>query len=268
VVPAVLQFLLAVPGVAERDFSALRSIFYGASPISERVLTEAIKTFGCGFTQAYGLTETTGTVITLTEEDHRPDGPNPERLRSVGVPSPGTEVKVADAATGDPLPAGTVGELWVRGPTVMAGYWKLPEETAKTIDADGWLRTGDAGYSDADGYFYVYDRVKDMIVSGGENIYPAEIENVLMSHPDVADAAVIGVPDETWGETPKALVVRTPTAEVTESALRAFCREHLAGFKVPSTVEWRNELPRNPSGKILKRELREPYWEHETRRVR
>jgi long-chain acyl-CoA synthetase len=267
-VPAVLQFLLAVPGVADRDFSALRSIFYGASPISERVLTEAIKTFGCGFAQAYGLTETTGTVLTLPEEDHQADGPNAHRLRSVGVPSPGTEVKVADAQTGEALPEGTVGELWVRGPTVMAGYWKLPDETAQTIDADGWLRTGDAGYTDGDGYFYVYDRVKDMIVSGGENIYPAEIENVLMSHPDVADAAVIGVPDDTWGETPKALVVRTVTAEVTADALRAFCREHLAGFKVPSSVEWRSELPRNPSGKILKRELREPYWEHETRRVR
>jgi len=267
VVPAVLQFLLAVPGVAERDFSSLVSVLYGASPISETVLASSIRTFGCDFVQAYGLTETTGTVLYLPAADHDLDGPHRHRLRAAGIPIPGSRARVVDVATGEDAAVGSVGEIWVSGPTVMKGYWKLPDQTAETISADGWLRTGDAGYLDADGYLYIHDRVKDMIVSGAENVYPAEVENVLMAHPGVADVAVIGVPDERWGETPKAMVVRAPGTEVSADELLAFCRERLARYKVPTSVEWLTELPRNPSGKVLKKDLRAPYWEGRTRFV-
>jgi long-chain acyl-CoA synthetase len=149
----------------------------------------------------------------------------------------------------------------------MLGYWNQPEQTAAVMAEGGWFRTGDAGYLDADGYLYIHDRVKDMIVSGGENIYPAEVENVLMAHPSVADVAVIGVPSERWGETPKALVVRTPGAEVSAEELIEFCRQRLARYKCPTSVDWVDALPRNPSGKILKKDLRAPYWEGRTRLV-
>ena len=267
IVPAVIQFMLSVPGVEERDWSALQSILYGASPISQSVLSRAIKTFGCGFVQAYGLTESTGTVIHLPPEDHDPDGPNRHRLRACGIPIPGHEAKIVDPLTGEEQPEGQVGEIWVRGPSVMAGYWHQPEQTAEAIRPGGWLRTGDAGYRDADGYFYIHDRVKDMIVSGGENVYPAEVENVIMSNPGVADVAVIGVPHDRWGETPRAMVVRAEGSDLTEEALLAFCRERLAGFKCPTSVEWLEELPRNPSGKVLKKDLRAPFWEGRTRMV-
>ncbi|HET6874916.1 MAG TPA: long-chain-fatty-acid--CoA ligase [Acidimicrobiales bacterium] len=266
IVPAVIQFLLGVPGVEEQDWSHLRSILYGASPIAETVLAKAVRTFGCDFVQAYGLTESTGTVIYLPAADHDPDGPNRHRLRACGIPIPGTEARIVDPLTGEDQAEGQVGEIWVKGPTVMTGYWHLPEQTAETI-RDGWLRTGDAGYRDADGYFYIHDRVKDMIVSGAENIYPAEVENVLMSHPDVADAAVIGIPHDRWGETPRAVVVRAAGSDLTEEALIAYCRERLAGFKCPTSVQWIDELPRNPSGKVLKKDLRAPFWEGRTRMV-
>jgi long-chain acyl-CoA synthetase len=264
VVPAVLQFMLAAPEVAERDFSSLRYILYGASPISETVLAEAMRTFGCGFVQAYGLTESTGTVVMLPEADHVPDGP---RLRAAGLPTPGTEIRIVDPATEQEVAPGQVGEIWINGPVVMKGYWKMPEQTAQAIRPGGWLRSGDAAYRDEQGYIYVHDRVKDMIVSGGENIYPAEVENAIMSHPEVADVAVIGVPDDRWGEAPKAMVVRIPGSSLTEQDLLAFCRTVLAGFKCPSSVVWLNELPRNPSGKVLKKDLRAPYWEGRTRLV-
>ncbi len=210
VVPAVLQFMLMVPGVDDADFSSLRTIVYGASPISEEVLAHCVNVFGCDFLQAYGLTETTGAVVILPPADHDPDGPNRHRLRSCGLPGPGTELRIVEISTGEDVPTGEVGEIWIRGPQVMKGYWNMPEATADAVDADGWFRSGDAGYLDADGYVYIHDRVKDMIVSGGENVYPAEVENVLMAHPGVADVAVIGVPHERWGETPKAIVVRAP----------------------------------------------------------
>ena len=169
--------------------------------------------------------------------------------------------------TGDDCAQGEVGEIWLSGVQIMKGYWNMPDETAKSIDADGWFRSGDAGYVDADGYVYIHDRVKDMIVSGGENVYPAEVENVLMSHPAIADVAVIGVPHERWGETAKAMVVRKPGVEVTEQEIIDFARERLARFKCPTSVDWLEALPRNPSGKILKKDLRAPYWEGRTRNV-
>ncbi|MCU1395061.1 MAG: putative fatty-acid--CoA ligase [Ilumatobacteraceae bacterium] len=268
VVPAVLQFLLMVPDIEDADLSSLEVIVYGASPISDDVLARSLRVFHCDFWQAYGLTETTGAVVNLPPADHDLDGPNRHRLRSCGLPGPSVEVKIVDTDTvDDEVPQGEVGEIWIRSPQVMTGYWKMPEETAKAVTADRWFKTGDVGYLDADGYLYIHDRVKDMIVSGGENVYPAEVENVLMGHPAIADVAVIGVPDDKWGETAKAMVVRAPGVDVTEAEIIAYAREHLARFKCPTSVEWIDVLPRNPTGKVLKKDLRAPYWVGRSRGV-
>jgi long-chain acyl-CoA synthetase len=265
-VPAVIQFLLMTPGVESTDFSSLRSLVYGASPITDKVLVQGMATFGCEFIQVYGLTETTGAITQLDGSDHDVTG-RPQLLRSCGRPYPWVEVRIVDSSTGDDAPVGAVGELWTRSHQNMKGYWNNPAATADAVTADGWFRTGDAGYSDADGYLYLHDRVKDMIVSGGENVYPAEVENALMKHPAVADVAVIGVPDDRWGEAVKAIVVFADGAEASESELIGFAREHLAGFKLPKSVDVTTALPRNPSGKLLKRELREPYWSGVERRI-
>lgn len=267
VVPALLQFTLMVPDIDKADFSSLQLIVYGASPISDEVLAGSIKTFKCNFMQVYGLTETTGVVTMLPSEDHDLDGPNKHRLRSCGKPSEGVELRIVDAETSKDMPLGEVGEIWLRSPQVMKGYWKMPEATAEVIVEGGWFRSGDVGYVDKDGYCYIYDRVKDMIVSGGENIYPAEVENALMAHPAIADVGVIGVPDEKWGEAPLAVVVRKKDVAVTEQEIIDFARTKLAGFKCPKSVVWVDALPRNPSGKILKKDLRAPYWEGRTRLV-
>ncbi len=267
VVPAVLMLLLASPSLATTDLSSLRLIFYGASPIAENVLVRCIAAFGCGFCQVYGMTETTGAITALPFEDHDPDGPRRGLLRSAGKPYDAVELRVIDPDTGSDADVGAVGEIWTRSPYNMAGYWGQPAETAATMDADGWLRTGDAGYFDADGYLYLHDRIKDMVVSGGENIYPAEVENVLLSHPAIADAAVIGVPDDTWGETVKAIVVLAPDAPFDQADVIAHCRANLAHYKCPTSVEEIDVLPRNPSGKILKRELRAPYWVDKERAI-
>jgi long-chain acyl-CoA synthetase len=258
-VPALLQFMLAVPGVADRDWSALRAILYGASPITETVLSGAYRTFGCRFRQAYGLTETTATVVSLPPEDHDPDGPNAHRLRACGVPLDGVSVRVVDPGSLADVPEGEVGEFWVRAPHVMRGYFNRPEASAEVL-VDGWFRSGDVGYRDADGYLYLRDRTKDVIISGAENIYPTEVENVLAAHPAVAECAVIGVPSERWGETPRAMVVLKPGESATEEDLIAHCKGDLAGYKCPSGVDFVDELPRNPAGKILKKELRKPFW--------
>ena len=271
-VPAVLQILSGTPGASETDFSSLRRIVYGASPISEEVLVGAMKLFGCEFVQVYGLTETTGGVTVLGPEDHDPGGPRAHLLRSAGRPWADVKFRIVDAESGKDLPDGEVGEIWCWTMQNMKGYWRNGEATAEVYPEGrdenglGWFRTGDAGYL-KDGFLYIHDRVKDMIVSGGENVYPAEIENVLMSHPKVADAAVIGVPSEKWGETVKAIVVDPPDGGATDEALLAWCRERLAGYKCPTSVDRIEALPRNPSGKILKTELREPYWKGRARRV-
>jgi long-chain acyl-CoA synthetase len=264
-VPAVIQFLLITPGVNETDFSTLRAIVYGASPITDAVLIKAMEVFGCDFIQVYGMTETTGAIFQLDPEDHDPVN-RPALLRSCGKPYPWVEMRLVDPDTGVEVPNGTVGELWTRSPQNMKGYWGNDEATKATIDDDGWLRTGDAGYCD-DGYLFLHDRVKDMIVTGGENVYPAEVENVLAKHPDVADVAVVGVPDEKWGEAVKAVVVRRDDSDVTSDALITFSREHLAGYKLPKSVDFTDVLPRNPSGKLLKREIRAPYWEGASRNI-
>ncbi len=262
-VPAVLLFLLQTPGVQETDFSTLRLIAYGASPIPLDLLRNAIATFRCDFAQLYGLTETTGVVTYLPPEDHDPEGN--QRMRSCGRPVTNVVIRVVDS-DGNDMPTGEVGEIICKTPQIMKGYWNLPEETARAIRGE-WFYTGDAGFLDADGYVYIHDRVKDMIVSGGENVYPAEVESALFGHPAIADVAVIGVPDDTWGEAVKAVVVKKPGAEVTPEEIIAFARERIAGYKVPKSVDFAETLPRNPSGKILKRELRTPYWAGRARQV-
>ncbi len=267
VVPAVLMVLLATPTLAATDLSSLRLVFYGASPISEDVLVKCMAAFGCAFCQVYGMTETTGAITALRFEDHDPDGPRRGLLRSAGKPHESVELRVVEPDSCRDAALGEVGEVWTRSPYNMAGYWGKPEETAATIDNDGWLRTGDAGYFDADGYLYLHDRIKDMVVSGGENIYPAEVENVLLAHPTIVDAAVIGVPDEKWGETVKAIVVLAPGETLDEGSVIAHCRSRLAHYKCPTSVDATDALPRNPSGKILKRELRAPYWTGKERSI-
>ncbi len=272
VVPALLMFMLALPGIADADTSSLREIFYGASPIAEEVLVSCLRVFKCRFAQVYGMTETTGAICALVSEDHDPDGPRRHLLRSAGKALPNVELRIVDPDTGSDLANGSVGELWTRSPYTMLGYWEKPEETRHVIDADRWLRTGDAGYIDDEGYLFLSDRIKDMIVSGGENVYPAEVENVLLSHVAVSDAAAIGVPDDRWGETVKAIVV--PAVNVSSADRDAlaleiieYCRGRLAHYKCPTSVDFAEVLPRNPSGKILKRELREPYWRGRDRHI-
>lgn len=263
-VPAVLQFLLIIPEAAEADYSSMELLVYGASPITEEVLVGALQLLQCDFVQVYGLTETTGAIIQLDPLDHDPGGERAHLLRAAGKPWDIVDVRIVNLESMQDQPEGEVGEIWVRTPQNMKGYWNNPEATASAF-VDGYFRTGDAGFM-RDGYIYIHDRVKDMIVSGGENIYPAEVENALMKHPGVGDVAVIGVPDDKWGETPKALVVRRDET-LTEDDLLAFAREHLARYKCPSSVDWVTELPRNPSGKILKAELRKPFWEGRERLV-
>jgi len=271
-VPAVLQFMLMMPNIGDTDFSTLRCTVYGASPITEQVLVGSMKAMGCKFVQAYGLTETTGGITILRADDHDPGGPKADLLRSAGEPWGDVELRIVDAVTAAEMPDGEVGEVWCRTSQNMKGYWANPEATAEAFPEGrdehglGWFRTGDAGYL-RDGYLFIHDRVKDMIVSGGENVYPAEIENVLMKHPDVADVAVIGVPHEKWGETVKAIITPTAGADPTEQALISYCKEHLAGYKCPTSVERMEAIPRNPSGKVLKTELRKPYWEGRDRMV-
>jgi long-chain acyl-CoA synthetase len=259
-VPAVLLFLTQLPQTQGADLSALKSIIYGASPISQKLLERSIETFGCRFTQVYGLTETAGAITALQHEHH--EG---ERALSCGRPMFGVEMRIVDPL-GNALPTGEIGEIVYRGGSLMAGYWQRPDDTAAAI-RDGWFHTGDAGTVDSDGFFYVRDRIKDMIVSGGENIYPAELEGVLAGHPDVADVAVIGVPDDRWGESVKAMVVSRPDSGLSEEALIEWSRSRLAGFKRPRSVDFVQAIPRNPSGKVLKRELREPYWSASARGV-
>ncbi len=268
VVPAVLQFMCMVPGAEQGDYSSLRRITYGAAPITDTALKRAMAVFRCGFQQVYGLTETTGAITTLEPEDHDPDGPRAHLMRSAGRPLASfVHLRVVDPATGLEVPRGTVGEIQFTGPQKMKGYWARPEATDAAFTADGWFRTGDAGYIDQDGYLFLTDRIKDMIISGGENIYPIEVENVLAAHPAIADVAVIGVPHEAWGETVKAVVVLKPGVEATAEEIIEWSRTRLAGYQRPTSVDFVSELPRNPSGKILKRVLRDPYWVGRDRQI-
>ena len=263
-VPALLQLLSSVAGVRERDFSSIQKLVYGASPITEEALVTTIEIFGPNVFQMYGMTETSGHVTALLPQDHDPGGPRSNLLRSCGKPTTGNELRIV-GHDGEDMADGEVGEIWIRGPGVMKGYWRNPEATEGSITEDGWYKSGDAGYL-VDGYLFIHDRIKDMIISGGENIYPAEVENALMSHPGVADAAVIAVPSDRWGETVKAIVTRGDEA-LNEEEVISHCRQRLAHYKCPTSVDWMEEIPRNPSGKILKVELRKPYWEGRDRNV-
>jgi acyl-CoA synthetase (AMP-forming)/AMP-acid ligase II len=264
-VPAALQFVVRMPRAREIDYSSLTHILYGASPMPVALLQECMEVFGCEFCQQYGMTETTGTIVYLPPQDHDPKGN--KRMRSAGLPLPGVEIRICDA-DGNVLGPNQIGEICTRSMANMKGYWNKPDATRSTVDGEGWLRTGDAGYLDEDGYLYIQDRIKDMIITGAENVYPAEVENAIHGHPHVAEVAVIGVPDETWGESVKAIVVPKPGVEPDAASIIAHARERIAHYKAPRSVDFRDApLPRNPSGKILRRELREPYWEGKERRV-
>ena len=271
-VPAILQFLLITPEAQETNFSSLRCMIYGASPITEEVLSASMELMGCDFVGAYGLTETTGGGTLLRAEHHDPGGPRAHLLRSAGQPWADIELRIVDPETFIDLGDNEVGEIWIKSVVTLKSYWKDPDATDEAYpegrDAEGlgWFRTGDAGYM-SEGFLFIHDRVKDMIISGAENIYPAEVENALMSHPDIADVAVIGIPDEKWGETVKALITPAEGADPSEADLIEHCRGRLAHYKCPTSVDRISMIPRNPSGKILKTELRKPYWDGEQRRV-
>ncbi|WP_232455712.1 AMP-binding protein [Sphingomonas sp. KC8] len=255
-VPTAMRIVCDHPDAAGTDFSFLKYICYGGSAIPLDLLRQAISVFGCGFAQMYGMTETAGTIVGLPPEDHDPAGN--QRMRGVGVPLPGVEVRIVDEG-GNELPRGQVGEIVTRSGANMSGYFGNAAATAETIDREGWLRTGDAGSMDEDGYIYLADRMKDMIITGGENVYPAEVENALYSHPQVSDVAVIGVPDPKWGEAVKAIVVPAPGERPEPAELIAWARARIAGYKAPKSIDFRETLPRNPSGKILRRLLRDEY---------
>ncbi len=263
-VPAMILALLSEQAIERTDLSSLRRVIYGASPIPLELLKRALRAFKhTGFVQVYGLTETSGIVTALSPEDHSLS--NSEVINSCGRAIDGVELRIVDPL-GSTLAPRQVGEVTCRTFKNMKGYWNRPADTATTLRGE-WLHTGDAGYLDENGYLYIHDRVKDMIVSGGENIYPAEIESALFGHPDIADIAVIGVPDERWGEAVKALVVLRQNRVADAADILRYAREFLAGYKIPKSIEFLPELPRNATGKILKRELRERYWHGHAKRV-
>jgi acyl-CoA synthetase (AMP-forming)/AMP-acid ligase II len=254
-VPAVADMLLADPARARSALRSLKVFAYGGSSMPTPLMERTLDVLPTPLYSVYGMTEMSGVFCKLGPDEHR-DSQRLQLRASAGRPLPGSEVRVVDPSTGTDVRPGNVGEFWVRSDQVMAGYWNMPEATAEAITLDGWLRTGDAGRVDDEGYLYIEDRVKDMIITGGENVYPAEVERVLRQHADVAEVAVIGVPDQKWGETVKAVVVPAKGAAVDEAALIAFTRERLAHYKCPTSVSVVPALPRNPTGKVLKRQLR------------
>ncbi len=264
-VPTMLKQLMDHPEFSKHDLSSMKVITYGAAPMPLEVIKKAVELFpGVSFINAFGQTETASTITTLGPEDHNLTGTEEEkekklkRLSSIGKPMSDIEMKIVDEE-GNELPLGEVGEILARGPRVMSGYWKDEEKTEKTIDKDGWVHTGDMGYVDEDGYFFLAGRATDIIIRAGENISPEEVEAVLHSHPKVDEAAVIGVPDEEWGEVPMAVVVVKKGEEATAEEIMEYCRANLASFKRPRSVVFTDELPRNPMGKIIKKQLREQY---------
>lgn len=273
-VPAMLQAMVECPDSADRDLSSVRGLLYGASPISVALIRRVVDLFGCRLTQAYGLTETSGLISFLRWDDHEAglaaiaagddDGVAARRLTSAGYPYPGGEMQVLDES-GAPCADGVPGEIVGRGPLTMAGYWNRPDAVA--VDDDGWFHTGDVGYLDG-GYVYLVDRLNDKIVTKGENVFPGEVERVLGEHPAVLEVAVIGVPDEEYGEALTAVVVTRDGASLALAEAQEFCRPHLAGFKLPRRLVLSDEpLPRTPSGKILRRTVREPYWAGHERQI-
>ncbi len=265
-VPSMILALLQVPGVEDKDLSKLRQISYGASPITESLLRRALEVFQCDFVQKYGMTETTATAVSLSAADHRRAlESDPGLLLSCGRPNVGAQAKIVDAS-GSEVGCMEIGEVWLKSDTNMQGYHNLPEATLATL-TDGWIHTGDAGYMDQEGYIYLKDRLKDMVVSGGENIYPVEVEQVLAKHAAVFDVAVIGVPDKKFGEALFAFLVLRSGADMELDQMIYFCRDKLAGYKIPRQMKIIDELPRSPSGKVLKKDLRAPFWNDAERSI-
>lgn len=264
IVPAMVKMLLAHPDAGTTDLSQLEKITYGASPMPAALLSEAMRLWPqVGFTQAYGQTEMAPVITTLNAEDHRRGG---DILKSAGRPTPVSEVRLLDSDNRD-VDLGVQGEVVVKGPHTMLGYWNKPEETAKAL-VDGWVYTGDAGIFDASGYLYIVDRVKDMIITGGENVFTTEVENALISHEAIQDVAVIGIPHDEWGEMVHGIVILVPGSEVLEIDLINHCRESIAGYKCPKSISFREQpLPLSGAGKVLKTELREPFWKGRDRQV-
>lgn len=264
IVPAALQMVVQHPQAAGADFSRLRYLMYGAAPMPLELLKEAVRAMPTtGFLQVYGMTETSGTVTCLPPEDHLLEGNL--RMRSAGKAVPGVEIRIVDGQGGE-VARGEIGEVVVHTASNMSGYWNLPEATDQSL-RDGWMHTGDAAVMDEDGYIFIQDRIKDMIISGGENVYPAEVESAIYGHPAIAEVAVIGVPSEKWGEEVKACVVARPGMAVDKADVIDWARARLAAFKAPKSIDVIAQMPRNPSGKILRRELRKPYWEGLDRQV-
>ncbi len=265
--PTVIYALLEVPGIETRDFSSLRYIMYGAAPMSLDKLRRAIELFGPVMHQGYGQTEAPGSIAFLRPGDHFVNGkiaPD-SRLSACGLPAMTNALAIMDEA-GKHLPAGTSGEICVRGDIVMKGYYKQPDKTAETI-INGWLHTGDIGHLDAEGFLHITDRKKDMIISGGFNVYPSEVEQVIWSHPAVLDCAVIGVPDERWGEAVKAVIELKPGASAEPDEIIALCKNKLGSVKAPKSVDFVASLPRSPVGKVLKKDIRARYWTNADRKI-
>jgi acyl-CoA synthetase (AMP-forming)/AMP-acid ligase II len=265
--PAMVKMMIDHPAAEQYDHSSLRSVVYGGAPMLVEDLKAAVQKLGPCLVQLYGQGEAPMTITYLPHRDHVFEGSpdREERLASAGIPRTDVEVKIFDKEDNE-LPPGKIGNIVTRSDLVMKGYWRNPEATEATIRG-GWLDTGDMGSLDDNGYLFIMDRSKDMIISGGENIYPREIEEVLIQHPAVREVSVIGVPDAKWGEAIKAVVALVPDHRVTEQELIAFCRENIASYKKPKSVDFVEELPKNNYGKILKRELRAGYWQGQDRKV-
>jgi acyl-CoA synthetase (AMP-forming)/AMP-acid ligase II len=266
-VPTMIQMTVHHSDAGKYDLSSLRHLIYGASAIQEKVLHDTMALLpGVKLFQAYGQTELAPVVSILGPEHHSDQGEASGMLRSCGRATIAVELMIVDAQ-GTEVPRGTVGEIAARGPSAMQGYWNKPEQTRAALPGDGWLRTGDGAYMDDNGYMFIVDRVKDMIVTGGENVFSAEVENALASHAAVAACAVIGIPHAQWGEAVHAVVVLKAGVAATEEELIAHAKTRIAGYKCPKSVELRDALPLSGAGKILKTALREPYWQGKTRRV-
>ena len=271
-VPTMIAMLVDHVERQPGDLSSLRLLMYAASPMPKDIQRRAMALLDCDFTQMYGMTEAAPLVTQSTAEDHRRgaagEEPYVRRLESAGAEVVGVQCEVRNPTTGEPVPDGEPGEIWVRGPNVMLGYWRRDEETRAVLTPDGWYRSGDLAYADDRGYLYIVDRLKDMIISGGENVYSTEVEQALYEHEAVAECAVFGVPDPRWGERVHAVVVLRDGEELDEAELTVHARARIAAYKVPRSLEMRLEpLPKSGAGKILKRQLRDPYWAEQGRRV-
>jgi acyl-CoA synthetase (AMP-forming)/AMP-acid ligase II len=266
--PTVIYRLLDIPDLGTKvDFSSLKYFMYGAAPMSVEKLKQAIDVIGPVMMGGYGQTEAPASIAYLPPDEHFASGrlASDERLSSVGHPNPLVRVEIMNDAN-EILPPGGTGEICVRGDLVMKGYYKAPDKTAETI-VDGWLHTGDVGHIDGNGYLHITDRKKDMIISGGFNVYPSEVEQVIWSHPAVQDCAVIGVPDAQWGEAVKAVVELNAGQQVSVEELIALCKERLGSVKAPKTIDFVDALPRSPVGKVLKKDLRAKYWQNTARKI-